>query len=454
MRSVWLALALLLVSAVARAEGPGDLVAKLTPGASADAAKTLEDAKFPVDQLGAELDLLANVGAPAKIAETLSAVQKASGPKYWSESFDLVAGLVALPAADADAYRALLGTACIVHALAREGSEDAVSRMILVAADHGGMLRFEVSRRLRALGDAAVAPLILAREDKRVRGFAWSTLDAMQKKIPGDAVQAKSDDTLCAILGAYGRTKDMDALGAVASFVSSERDPVRDAARKAVLAYGEVARPKLAETYANVMSAPPPADWDAARIAHAIFDAYDKQRTAEVDALVDDGIAKSAADDDAAAVADFDKALARMPFHPRRALMAPAYARRGEALESSDRAAARAALQKSLELDPAGIRAGEARAELAVMDGQDLEARGIEDRAPYERALAFDPGNVAARAALDRIDARARDRQSRARKWTWAALCAAAFVVVLVLFARIPRRRRREREQEDQKIRR
>ncbi|HEY1959930.1 MAG TPA: hypothetical protein VGH28_30185 [Polyangiaceae bacterium] len=444
MRGSWLLLALLLVPAFARAEAPGDWVAKMAPGASADSAKALEDGSFPVDQLGAELDLLANVGTPAKIAETLQAVQKASGPKYWSESFDLVAGLVALPSADADAYRALLGTACILQSLARDGSEAAVSRMILVAADHGGMLRFEVTRRVRALGDAAVAPLILAREDRRVRGFAWSTLDAMQKKIPGDAVQAKSDAALSAILAAYGKTKDMDALGAVASFISSERDEVRAAARAAVLAYGDVARPKLAETYANVMSAPPPADWDASRIAHAIFDAFDKQRTADVDGMVDDGVAKSASGDDAAAVAAFDKALARMPFHPRRALMAPAYARRGQALAATDRAAARAALQKSLELDPDGTRAGEARAELAVMDGQDLESRGIEDRAPFERALSFDPGNVAARDALDRIDARARESESRARKWKWAALCGAAFLVVLVLFARIPRRGKRE----------
>ena len=440
------ALVFVLAAGVARADGPGDWVAKLAPGASADAAKALSDSSYSVDQLGAELDLLANVGTPAKIAETLQAVQKASHGKYWREDFDLAEGLVALPAADADAYRALLGTACILHALARNGSEAAVSRMILVAADHGGMLRFEVSRRVRALGDAAVAPLLLAREDKRVRGFAWSTLDAMQKKIPGDAVQAKSDPALCAILAAYGQTKDMDALGAVVSFISSERDEVRDAARKAVLAYGDVARPKLVETYANVMSAPPPREWDAERIAHAIFDAYDRQRTAEVDALVEEGMTKSAAGDDAAAVAAFDKVLARMPFHPRRALMAPAYARRARALESTDRPAARAAFEKSLELDPNGAHAPEARAELAVMNGQDLEARGIEDREPFQRALSIDPANVAARAALDRLDARAHDSESRSRKWTWAAAFAAAFLVVLVLFARVPRRARRERD--------
>jgi len=450
MRARWLAvvvvIALALGSSVARASGPGDLVAALVPGGSAVAAKALATGEFSADELGAELDLLSRSGDPKKLTDVLAAVQKASGARYWARDFDLAAALVALPASnaiDADAYRTLLGTACILQSLAKNGKPEAVGRLIGVAADHGGILRYEVRRRLEALGDAAIAPLIVARLDPRVRGFAWGTLDAIGKKIPGDAVQTKDDATLSAILAAYGRTKDMDALGAVMSFVSSERDEVRRAARNAVLAYGELALPRLADTYANVMNARPPKEWGAERVARAIFDAYDKQRTAEVDALVDAGLAKAAAGDDAAAVAAFDKALARMPFHPRRALMAPAYARRAKALEATDRAAARVAFEKSLELDPTGTHAAEARAELAVMDGRDLLARGIVQREPFERALSLDPANVEARAELDRIDARSRASESKARKWTWAAFSGGAFLVLLVLFARIPRRSKR-----------
>jgi tetratricopeptide (TPR) repeat protein len=314
--------------------------------------------------------------------------------------------------------------------------------MIRVAPDHGGMLRFEVTRRVKALGEKAVAPLILARADKRVRGFAWSTLDAMGKKIPGDAVQTRSNDVLAAILGAYGTTKDMDALGVVMSFIGSERDEVWSSAREALLAYGELALPKLRETLTNIQGVPPPNDWSAERIARAVFGVLDKQRFAEVDALVDDGLAKTESGDVAEATKSFDKVLARMPFHIRRALMAPAYARFAKTLEETDRSRARIAFQRALELDPNGTHASEARAELAVMDGEDLEARGIEDREPFERALSLDPGNVKARAALDHIDAGSRDREGRERKWLWAGMAAAAFVVVFVLFARIPRRRR------------
>jgi tetratricopeptide (TPR) repeat protein len=433
---------LLLIPISARAESVGELVAKLAPGTSDAAAKALERGPFAVEQLGAELDLLASTSDLSKIAETLQDVQKAAGAKYWTDDFDLPSALLALPQADAGAYRVLLGTACILRALANDGGKDAVARMIRVSLDHGGMMRFEVTRRVKALGERAIAPLILARADKRVRGFAWSTLDAMRKKIPGDAVQTRSNVVLVAILGAYGATSDMDALGVVMSFIGSERDDIRLAAREALLAYGDLALTRLRETFGNVQGMPPPNDWSADRIAHALFDVLDKQRLAEIDALVDDGLAKCESGNVVEATTSFDKVLARLPFDARRALMAPAYARLAKTLEESDRAAARAAFVKSLDLDPHGTHAAEARAELAVMDGNDLLARGIEDREPFERALAFDPGNASAHAALDRIDAAKRDREDRERKWTWAAMAAAAFVVVLVLFARIPRRRR------------
>ena len=446
--SSWMKRALLvatfvLVTTHAFAESPGDLVAKMTPGSSDVPAKTLATGTFDVEQLGAELDLLAKTGDNGKVAETLQAVAKAAGAKYWRDDFDLVAGLVALPTADPDAYKALLGTACILQTLAKDGRKEAVARMIKVVPDHGGMLRFEIARRMKALGEKAVAPLILARQDKATRGFAWQTLDAMQKTIPGDAVQTKSNEILAAILLAYGETKDADALGAVMSFIGSERDEIRAAARTSVLAYGDAALAKLRETYGNVMNAPPPNDWTADRIAHALYDVLDKQRNVEIDTLVDDGLSRAQKDDVEGAVQDFDKVLARMPFIARRNLMAPAYARLALKLEDTDRDGARVAFRKSLDLDPNGAHAAESRAELEVMDGEDLAARGIEDRAPFERALQIDPANAKAHAALDRIDAKSRSSEDRSRKWTWAALFGGAFLAVLILFGRIPRRLRR-----------
>ena len=92
----------------AQTQAAGDLVGRLVPGSSAEAAKSLAEGMFDVDgpaeggtpqtqlvtQLGAELDLLATAAElrRPRSASTLVAVQKASGAKYWSEDFDLVAG--------------------------------------------------------------------------------------------------------------------------------------------------------------------------------------------------------------------------------------------------------------------------------------------------------------------------------------------------------------------------
>jgi len=192
-----------------------------------------------------------------------------------------------------------------------------------------------------------------------------------------------------------------------------------------------------------VQGKPVPDDWNAERIARALFDALDKQRFADLDALVDDGLAKAEAGDVAGAVASYDKALARQPFLARRGIMAPAYVKYAQSIEATDTAGAEAAYRKALDLDPTGPHVPQVRAELAAMEGEALVARGIEDRAPFERALSFDPANAKARAALDRMDADARAREDRARKWTWSAAAAAAFIALLVLFARIPRRFRR-----------
>jgi len=437
------ALSLALAARTTRADAthsPGDLVAQLAPGNSADAAHELAAGPFPVEQLGAELDRLAKAGEPARVNDTLRAVQKAAGARYWAADFDLVAALVALGDADADAYRALLGTACILQALAKDGSPIAVARIVAAAPDHGWMLRFEVARRLQALGEKAIAPLILARGHAELRGFATATLDHMGKKVPGDAVQTKSNEVLADILRAYGTTKDLDALGAVVSFVGSDRDVVRGAAREATLAYGDAALSKLRETFGNVQGKPVPDDWTADRIARALFAALDRQRFADVDALVDDGLSKAEHGDAAGAVASFDKALARQPLLARRAGMAPAYVQYARSIEEADAAGATAAYRKALDLDPTGPHAPQVHAELAALEGEALLARGIEDRAPFEHALSFDPSNAKARAALERMDTDARAREDRARKWTWSALAAAGFLALLVLFARLPRR--------------
>ena len=73
---------------------------------------------------------------------------------------------------------------------------------------------------------------------------------------------------------------------------------------------------------------------------------------------------------------------------------------------------------------------GHVRSEIATLEGEDLLALGITDTAPFEQALALDPGNARPRADLDRIHAQL--DASKARGWR---LLAAGLVLALAIGA-------------------
>ncbi len=404
------------------------------------AAEALARGRFSLADMTAALASLRRRGDTARITELTRQVARAAGPKYWGEDFDLLGALQAAQGAHPEALRVAVETVCILHALAADGTTPAVLQMAMVAPDHAWAFRPEVTRRVRALGERARAGLILAQKVPHLHHFASTTLESIGVRVPGDAVQTKSNAVLVDVLGAYAANKDLDGLGVVLSFVGSAREPVREAARAATLEYGVLAAPRLREMAQNLDGAPPPPDWDAARLAHAVFATMDRSRNAELDALVEEGLTALHAGRADEAVTDFDKALARQPMLPRRAQMAPAYVAVAQEKEGTDHQAARAAYRKALELDPGGPHAGQIRGALAYLEGEDLRARGIEDRAPYERAIQADPSNADARARLAAMDDAARKREDRQTHYEWAAgltACALAAAVMVV------RRRRR-----------
>jgi hypothetical protein len=343
-------------------------------------------------------------------------------------SLDLLEALVAQKP-DAATLRALTVTA-LLRALAHAGTTPAARQLVLLASEAGGVLRPELTRQMKAMGDRAVAALIEARRDpsNETRTWASNLLDTMGRRTPGEAVQVKDNQALADVLGAYAGIKDLDALPVVLSFVSSDRAQVRAAARAATLAYGQDALWKLREAYAALMGDQAPEGISAVDLARKLFDAYDRFRLQEVYALLAKGLAEQKDDKLTAAIADFDEVLARQPMLDRRAEMVPAYVVYGESLEPSDRPAALATLRKALRLDEAGPQSSHVRSEIEYLEGEDLLAHGIADTEPFEQALALDPQNAHARAELDRLHVET--ESSRARGWR---LAAAGAVLVLAL---------------------
>lgn len=339
---------------------------------------------------------------------------------------------------DSPGYKAALTTAQELRELTKLGTPPAIREIVKVAGDANGAYRPEVARIVKQLGDRAVPALIETKKEQNadLRHWAFAQLESMGKRLPGDAVQTKDNAVLADVLRAYGAVHDLDAVPVILSFVSSDRQEVRKAARDATLAIGQDAVWKLREAYQTVVGKPAPEGWNAAETAKELFAAYDKLRLTEVYGLLDEGLTKEKEGKLEDAVAAFDKVLARQPELDRRAEMVGGYVAYAQKMEDTDPANALATFRKAVRLAPDGPRANIINAEIAYLEGKDLEARGIADPEPFRRALSLDPANAKARQELDRLETTSDDRNVRVRASFGAGIVLLLGILATILFAR------------------
>lgn len=359
--------------------------------------------------------------APAADKEVERAVKRAR-----AHGRDLEAALGTLDPGE-PGVRDALRIVRAIRGLAKVASTPAVRELARHAGDHGGVFRWETGEAVASLGERAVPGLIIewrTGPTPAARRFAGATLESMEKRLPGEAIQTKSPELLAEVLRAYGIAKDLDALGVVLSFANADRDLARNAARDALVDYGPVATGKLREAYASFVNRPAPDEWTPDRLAHELFAAYDRDRRREMYQLFDEAMstAKSAQTKqppDVAllekAVQSFDKILARAPSLERRAEMAPTYVVLAQAYEATAPERAMLLYQRALALDPASPRLAQIQAGLLALEARGLAARGIDDEESLKRALALDPTSGTAERELARLDA---ERSARSAKTT------------------------------------
>ena len=377
-----------------------------------------------------------------------AAVVAAIKPAKVAEGGDLCEAMLKLRASgtpDTLGAKTTLTTAALIRALAHAGTTPAIRQLVKLAGDANGAYRPELTRQTRALGDKAVPALIESRKDasSEVRHWASNQLEAMGKRIPGDAVQTRDNQVLADVLHAFGTVRDLDAVPVILSFVNSDRVQVRSAARDALTAFGQDAVWKLREAFANLTGKAAPDGWPASEVAKELFAAYDRFRLQEVYGLLEDGLKKDKEGKTDEAIAAFDKVLARQPMLDRRGEMVPAYVAQAQKLEDTDAVAALGVLRKAERLAPEGPRSSQIKAEIAYLEGKDLLARGIPDTEPFKRALVLDPTHVKARAELERMESTTVDRQSRTQMVAAAGGVLLFAVIGILLFGGVRRRPRR-----------
>lgn len=371
---------------------------------------------------------------PGPMWLVLDKVKKASPEKGEDKIDDLLHAVVS--AGNGAGHKSLALLLAGVRASEKQGGVAGARVLVRIATEHKGLLKSHASAALKRMGDHAVAALVEVRRDtdKELRGFANKTLDAMGKFLPSDAVQVHDPQALADVLTAFGKTKDPDAMRAIVPYLNADRAPVREAARWAIAQYGADARPVLEETHDQFTGEKAGKDWGADKILKALIVAYDKVRLAEVFKLLDEGIAHRDAGRLEEAVASFDALLARAPQFDRRAELASAYHELARKKESTDRPVARLLYGKAARLAAGTPLAPSIEADVAVLDTEDLLARGIADTSLLQKALALDPNNTRARSLLQRIENEARAREDRFRRIALALFAGVVATIAAVLF--------------------
>ena len=225
------------------------------------------------------------------------------------------------------------------------------------------------------------------------------------------------------------------------SLVDSDRATAREAARSALLAYGDDALTKLRQDYANVAGKAAPKEWEAPRIARELYTAFDRARLREVYELLDHGLALAAKSDLAGAVDDFDRVLARSPDLDRRDEVIGAYVQRAIQIEDTDELGARATLEKAR----GSTRAPRVPTPSPASWHTPTPATSRPAARPTPTgtgARSPSTGRIShARSAIERLDALAGARATRLRRWQGLVASLVALALACVLF--VGRRARR-----------
>lgn len=314
-------------------------------------------------------------------------------------------------------------------------ADSAARALVAEAVSGNGATRKKDEAELVKMGEAAVPALIVgAKKSAGEENRKWceGVLDEMGKRTAADQVQTKTDDALIAVFHAFVEIHDVDTLGAIIPFVGADRIAIRQAARDAIVGFGDAAFTRVRSEYFNLGGAlPSNANIGFRELDDAYFALRDQLRLKDTIALFDKGL-DLAKTDLPGGVADLDSAIAREPLLERRAEAAPIYMQYARNMETTDREKARAYDTKVTRIAKAGApEIAQAESDLAFFDAEDLRTKGIIDRTAFAHAVELDPSNEPAKAALAQIDADRAESDAHTHKMV-AAIAAALAVTFFV----------------------
>lgn len=359
------------------------------------------------------------VAAPPEFLETLLKRRNESYPRGWRDAVEILTLLIAL---------------------ANMGSTRTIGMVLDYAPMHEAAFRKEIYQIVKWLGPRAVPALVRRQnaKDQHVLKVVSTALEELKMVRPGQQVQLKDHRLLIEVLTAFGELRDIDALDPVMSFVNSDRDQVRVAARNAILAYGQLALWTLKKEYKEHTGEMPDPEWEATRIAEELFALQDAERMAPLNERMERGLELAREGKFEQMEQTFRRILAEQPSYGRKAEMVPGYMAYGALLlEENDLDRAALMYKVSQRLDDAGEHGDAIQARLLLIEGLAAIDEGAPDAHPLRRALELDPGLEEARERLEDVEQMDRRRRiSRYRIMGAVGIGSAALVILVLLVIR------------------
>jgi tetratricopeptide (TPR) repeat protein len=204
-------------------------------------------------------------------------------------------------------------------------------------------------------------------------------------------VQRLAPRELADVLRAWGRTRAMDAMAVVASYVDAEQRMVRDAAREALESYGQHALWQSREAFRARLGEDADLAWGWRRTLEELVRRLDARRFARVDeelAEARTAISESQLD---AAEHSLTALLAHTPDLAHAGVADALHQLADLRLARGEQARARGLYERALRLLPPGADAGAIDARLAYLSAEEALGAGFVDVDAYERAASLDP---------------------------------------------------------------
>lgn len=372
---------------------------------------------------------------PEDTQQILHEIRRATGSRRADDLVDVADGIPA--ALERRRHRDVLVIAeplLLLRSLERMASTEALSVIPEVLRLERNAWAMEGRRATLRLGDRAAAAIIRARSHEDPAGRDWARWSSQELSLepPGRLVQRLGPRDLADVIMAWGTTRNMDAMPVVASFVDDHRRFVREAARDALLAYGQHAIWQAREQFRLRLGEDANMSWGHRRTLDELCARLDQQRLLRIQDLAARAEEAIERNDPDGATRSLEALLARAPDVSSNEI-ASLFARVGvlwmDTLpQARDRA--RTAFERASRLTPMHEERARWEARLTFLDAEDALAAGVLDVDAYRRAASGDPTCTQCVERITRIEAQSRPIDSHQDERRLAALALAA-----VLFA-------------------